>query len=70
MTDVLSAPEKPVADSAHSLYHTDTRTRRRNAAEARFRFYGLAAIGIGILSLAVLLTSIMANGVPAFLVVT
>jgi phosphate transport system permease protein len=66
MTDVLSAPEKPVADSAHSLYHTDTRTRRRNAAEARFRFYGLAAIGIGILSLAVLLTSILSNGVPAF----
>ena len=66
MTDVLSAPERPVADSAQSLYHTDARTRRRNAAEARFRFYGLAAIGIGILSLAVLLTSILSNGLPAF----
>ena len=66
MTDVLSAPERPVADSAHSLYHTDARTRRRNAAEARFRFYGLAAIGIGVLSLAVLLASILSNGLPAF----
>ncbi len=66
MTDVLSAPERPVADSAQSLYLTDARTRRRNAAEARFRFYGLAAIGIGVLSLAVLLASILSNGLPAF----
>ena len=49
-----------------SLYKTDARTRRRNAAEARFRFYGLAAIGIGVLSLAVLLVSILSNGLPAF----
>ncbi|MGB3179547.1 MAG: phosphate ABC transporter permease PstA [Albidovulum sp.] len=49
-----------------SLIQVDERTRRRNAAEARFRIYGQIAIGIGILALIVLLTSIVSNGFSSF----
>ena len=44
----------------------DARTRKRNAAERRFRAYGLSAIGAGILLLFVLLTAILTNGLGAF----
>jgi phosphate transport system permease protein len=49
-----------------SLFNLDARTRRRNAAEARFRIYGLAAVCIGIAALVLLLASILANGLSAF----
>lgn len=49
-----------------SLLSQDDHTRRRNRAEARFRVYGLAAITIAILLLAVLLISIFSNGLSAF----
>ncbi|SIS83010.1 phosphate ABC transporter permease PstA [Phaeovulum vinaykumarii] len=49
-----------------SLRVQDARTRRRNAAEKRFRAYGLVAIGVGILALFVLLASIFGNGSSAF----
>ena len=51
---------------AHSLLVQDSRTKRRNAAETRFRTYGLAAIGIVALALIVLLTSVVSSGVSAF----
>ena len=66
MTDVLIEPEKTVEKPASSLYVTDARTRRRNASETRFRLYGLTAIGVGVLALLVLLTSILSSGIPAF----
>ncbi|WP_135505512.1 phosphate ABC transporter permease PstA [Roseovarius aestuariivivens] len=44
----------------------DANTRRRNAAEKRFRAYGLAAILIGLFFLIVLAVSILRNGLPAF----
>src|SRR5690606_4510194 len=40
--------------------------RRRRAADARFRFYGVAAISVGLLFLAALLVSVVAKGYPAF----
>ena len=43
------------------------RIRRRYAAERRFRFFGLAAICVAILFLAVLLITIVKNGYTAFL---
>lgn len=43
-----------------------TRTRRRYAAERRFRGYGIAAITIAIVALVVLLGSILSRGLPAF----
>jgi len=49
-----------------SLLQTDARTKKRNAAEKRFRMYGLSAIGIAALALAILLTSIIGNGASSF----
>lgn len=49
-----------------SLLTPDARTRRRNAAEARFRAYGLAAIGAGLIMLLVLVFTIVSKGTGAF----
>ncbi|MFQ6552234.1 phosphate ABC transporter permease PstA [Aestuariibius insulae] len=62
MTDTASsAPE-----SRGSLLTEDKRTKRRNAAEARFKAYGLGAIGIAFAALVLLLTSILLNGLSSF----
>ncbi len=58
MTDLSHSPA--------SLYAPDARTRRRNAAEARFRAYGMIAVGIGVLALVILLASVLSNGLGAF----
>lgn len=42
------------------------RIRRRYRAETRFRFYGVAAIGVTALFVAVVLTDIVIKGLPAF----
>jgi phosphate transport system permease protein len=67
MTDA-TAPDLPMdlPSRGKSLYDETDRTRRRNAAERRFRVYGLIAISIGIASLIALLVSILGNGLPAF----
>ncbi|UWQ12962.1 phosphate ABC transporter permease PstA [Aliiroseovarius sp. M344] len=49
-----------------SLLAQDTRTKKRNAAEARFRAYGILAIAVGLVFLAVLVSSIIHKGVGAF----
>ena len=49
-----------------SLLQSDKRTRRRNAAEARFRAYGRGAIGIAALAIVILLTSVLSNGLSGF----
>ncbi|MGB3315043.1 MAG: phosphate ABC transporter permease PstA [Albidovulum sp.] len=49
-----------------SLLTPDARTKRRNAAEARFRLYGLIAVAVAIIALAGLLVSIFGNGSLAF----
>ena len=49
-----------------SLLQTDARTKRRNAAETRFRRYGLAAVVVAMLALLTLLTSVLGNGLSAF----
>ena len=49
-----------------SLLVSDARTKKRNAAEARFKAYGLSAIVVAMLALAVLLTSVLTNGLSAF----
>lgn len=68
MTDATAnSPEAaPERKHAASLLAADARTRRRNAAERRFRMYGVAAIGVGLVFLVILLTSIVRNGIPAF----
>ena len=56
----------PLSPHSASLFDLDARTRRRNAAERRFRRYGQIAIAIAILALIALLASVLANGAGAF----
>ena len=49
-----------------SLLTLDARTKKRNAAETRFRAYGIAAIGAGLAMLILLLVTIFGNGLGAF----
>lgn len=49
-----------------SLMVQDIRTKRRNRAETRFRAYGLSAIAVGVLMLAVLIFTIVSKGSGAF----
>jgi len=56
-----------MTDATHSsLLKQGARTVKRNRAEARFKAYGLLAIGIGVLMLLVLLTTIIGRGTGAF----
>ena len=62
MTDVISTPRA-------APYQSDdfaARLRKRYAAERRFKLYGVAAIGIALGMLAVLLASIVSQGYTAF----
>ena len=52
--------------SKRSLYNISERTKKRNAAEGRFRLYGIIAIAIGLLMLLVLVTTIIYRGTSAF----
>ncbi|MBU2993289.1 phosphate ABC transporter permease PstA [Octadecabacter sp. 1_MG-2023] len=62
MTDLSSTEPK-----AHrSLKVADARTKKRNAAEKRFRAYGIVAIAIGGLFLLALTYNILKAGLPAF----
>jgi phosphate transport system permease protein len=49
-----------------TLFVPDARTKARNAAERRFRIWGMAAVILGLLSLVILLTSVLGNGASAF----
>jgi phosphate transport system permease protein len=64
MTDASMSPDSAAPKSG--LATIDARTRKRNAAEKRFRLYGMAAIGVGLLFLVFLFTSILRSGLPAF----
>ncbi|NNL74628.1 MAG: DUF3333 domain-containing protein, partial [Silicimonas sp.] len=55
------------ADAPASLLTPDARTARRNAAEKRFRLYGVIAVSLAVIALAFLLTSIVRNGAGAFM---
>ena len=62
MTDIISTPRA-------APYQSDdfaARLRKRYAAERRFKMYGVAAIGIALGMLAVLLASIVSQGYTAF----
>ncbi|SCY67739.1 phosphate ABC transporter permease PstA [Paracoccus tibetensis] len=67
MTDMpLPQTGRAGARTKGSLLQADSRTRRRNAAEKRFRAYGVTAIAIAILALVFLLTTIIRDGASAF----
>jgi phosphate transport system permease protein len=62
LTDATQIPEKKSA----SLLQLDVKTRRRNAAETRFKAYGIMAISFGLLMLTILVFNIITRGADAF----
>jgi phosphate transport system permease protein len=68
MTDISAFPEGPVRATRPkvSILTPAQDMKRRNAAETRFRLYGLVAIGISLLTLAIMLFTIVRDGVSAF----
>ncbi|WP_103256237.1 phosphate ABC transporter permease PstA [Tabrizicola aquatica] len=67
MTDLsAAAPALPAPRQKPSLLAPSARMRRRNAAEARFRLYGLAAIALALATLAIMLFTILRDGVSSF----
>ncbi|MCB5198044.1 phosphate ABC transporter permease PstA [Loktanella sp. TSTF-M6] len=52
--------------TSKSLLTEDKRTKARNAAERRFKSYGVAAIAVAMMALAILLTSVIVKGIGAF----
>ena len=50
----------------NSLFNVSDKTKNRNAAERRFRIYGILAISIGLLMLLVLASTIILRGSSAF----
>ncbi|NIY78537.1 phosphate ABC transporter permease PstA [Celeribacter sp. HF31] len=66
MSDFTADNGPAKGDAKSSLFHETTRTKRRNAAETRFKAYGIAAIATGLFFLVALLVAILGNGLPAF----
>ncbi|OIQ44809.1 MAG: phosphate ABC transporter, permease protein PstA [Roseobacter sp. MedPE-SW] len=65
MTDFSPTPDQPAAAQS-SLLTLSKRTIQRNAAEKRFKAYGIAAIAVGLVMLLVLVTTIVGRGTGAF----
>ncbi len=63
MTDATSNSTARIHGSLHTV---DSRTAKRNAAEKRFRAYGVGAILVGVFFLVVLAVTIVRSGLPAF----
>jgi|TARA_B110001469_G_scaffold65345_1_gene62518 phosphate transport system permease protein len=61
LTDAIQKLEKK-----KSLLQLDARTRTRNAAETRFKAYGIIAIAFGLLMLAILVFNIVTRGAGAY----
>lgn len=69
MTDLSQNPAQPAADRkphGGSLLTQNARTAKRNAAEKRFQFYGIAAISVGLLMLVILVFTIFSKGIGAY----
>ncbi len=64
-TTFVSSETQPLRKSS-SLLVSDARTKKRNAAEYRFRLWGMIAVTISILALVGLLTSILSGGLSSF----
>lgn len=64
MTD--TATPGPVRQMHGSLFEQSSLMKRRNAAETRFRTYGMLAVIVALLTLAIMLFTIFRDGVSAF----
>jgi phosphate transport system permease protein len=62
LTDAIQKTEKKKS----SLLQLDARTRTRNAAETRFKAYGMIAIAFGLLMLSILVFNIVTRGAGAY----
>lgn len=65
MTDFSPTPDQPPVGQS-SLLTLSNRTIKRNAAERRFKAYGITAIAVGLVMLLVLVTTIVGRGTGAF----
>jgi len=66
MTDSTSPTDALPQRAKGSLLVQDARTRQRNAAEARFKWYGIVAIVISLTVLAIMLFTIFRDGSSSF----
>ena len=70
MTDISASPAAGVPASAarprRSILTASDEMKRRNAAEARFKAYGIIAITISLTTLAIMLFTILRDGVSSF----
>ena len=69
MTDITSPTAKAIAQPSRpitSLMSESALMKRRNSAETRFRMYGVAAIVVALLTLAIMLFTIFRDGSSAF----
>jgi phosphate transport system permease protein len=66
MTEITADHSAGVGTTGRSLLNVGERTRKRNAAEKRFRMMGLAAVAVGIIALVGLMASILSNGLSSF----
>ncbi len=66
MTDVTSAGVAAPAHPKSSLLRQTDLMRRRNAAETRFQAYGILAIAVSLVTLAIVLWTILSDGVSSF----
>lgn len=67
MSDAIanSTPATPPASSS-SLFKQNDRVKSRNAAEKRFKAYGMIAIGLGVTMLIILVSSVLSQGLSSF----
>ncbi len=66
MTDISASGIPVPARTSGSILQTNDNMRRRNAAETRFKAYGIAAIVLSLATLAIMLWSIFSDGISAF----
>ncbi|WP_027258940.1 phosphate ABC transporter permease PstA [Leisingera aquimarina] len=67
MTDLSQSPAgAEPRKHGGSLLQQTSHTKKRNAAETRFKAYGIAAIAAGLLMLVILVTTIVGKGTGAF----
>lgn len=66
MTALPQSGPAPKATPKRSILVTSDAMRRRNAAEGRFRAYGLAAICVSLSVLGIMLWTIFSDGISAF----
>ena len=66
MTDATTGGMRATAHPKSSLLEQNALTRKRNAAESRFKAYGIAAIAVSLFTLFVMLWTILGDGFSSF----